>query len=256
MRQPKITLGLLVSMTALFAPVVGSAQSDFVTFKSQPSVSEVLSVLQGNVGQNENIILRQNGQRADTPNTAPTTRKAPRSGPQAPRSVAQSTIPVSPADDGNWVWMTTKVEFALASSEVLSSEMKVVETMGRALQEDTSLNVTISGHADARGSHAFNDRLSMTRAEAVRLHLISRFGIAPERLSLRWRGEREPLPLADPYADENRRVQFGVRKSVRPPIELQNDSENQGSSQNESDSKAVSDLLELLRNPGSVRTDE
>lgn len=63
----------------------------------------------------------------------------------------------------------------------------------------------IEGHTDARGAAAANQRLSLQRAQEVRLYLVT-LGVAPERLRAVGRGASEPVNRADPRAPENRRV--------------------------------------------------
>lgn len=63
----------------------------------------------------------------------------------------------------------------------------------------------IEGHTDASGHPAANQRLSLQRAQEVRLYLVT-LGVAPERLRAVGRGAREPVNAADPRAPENRRV--------------------------------------------------
>ena len=148
---------------------------------------------------------------------------------------------VSNPDDGNWKWIPTQVNFALNSSEFLSSKHDWVDTIGQAMLQDPTLVLAVSGHADALGSDGVNDALSYERAQAVKEYLVRSFGIAEDRLVLRWRGEREPLPGAAPMDPKNRRVQFGKRLAVAAAEERK-----------ESDTKAVADLLRLLRDEGNA----
>lgn len=66
----------------------------------------------------------------------------------------------------------------------------------------------IIGHTDSSGSSAYNERLSLLRAQEVRRHLISSCGIAGTMLKAIGLGETAPFNSADPRADENRRVEF------------------------------------------------
>ncbi|MCW5609668.1 MAG: OmpA family protein [Rubrivivax sp.] len=63
----------------------------------------------------------------------------------------------------------------------------------------------IEGHTDASGAPAANQRLSLQRAEEVRLYLVT-LGVAPERLRAVGRGASAPVNRSDPRAPENRRV--------------------------------------------------
>ena len=68
--------------------------------------------------------------------------------------------------------------------------------------------VFIEGHTDATGSEDYNQRLSRRRAAAVKQYLAQRHGIAPQRLRELGLGERQPIEGLDPFAPDNRRVQF------------------------------------------------
>ena len=68
--------------------------------------------------------------------------------------------------------------------------------------------MTIVGHTDAKGSEQYNQALSERRAGAVRAYLTAEFGVASEQLEIVGEGEREPVSGSDPYAADNRRVEF------------------------------------------------
>ena len=68
----------------------------------------------------------------------------------------------------------------------------------------------IVGHTDSAGSEAYNEKLSLLRAEEVKRFMINECGIAAERLLAVGVGERYPYNKADPRSDENRRVEFQV----------------------------------------------
>jgi len=69
-------------------------------------------------------------------------------------------------------------------------------------------SVMIQGHTDAVGSDFYNEELSQRRALAVKRYLVATHGIDPSRLRTMGVGKYEPLPGRDPFAPENRRVQF------------------------------------------------
>ena len=71
--------------------------------------------------------------------------------------------------------------------------------------------LTVVGHCDHIGGHAYNDALSQRRAAAVRDRLLAT-GLAPDRVVSEGRGKRQPI--ADNETAEgrqlNRRVEFHV----------------------------------------------
>ncbi len=66
----------------------------------------------------------------------------------------------------------------------------------------------IVGHTDSAGSAAYNERLSLLRAEEVKHHLVTDCGIAENRLEAIGMGENSLFDDSNPRADSNRRVEF------------------------------------------------
>ncbi|MBC8316527.1 MAG: OmpA family protein [Desulfobulbaceae bacterium] len=76
-------------------------------------------------------------------------------------------------------------------------------------------NTMLEGHTDSKGTHAYNDKLSLSRVTSVRQYLIDKFGVDAGRLSVRGAGEREPVASNDTAEgrQRNRRV-VAVIKAV------------------------------------------
>jgi outer membrane protein OmpA-like peptidoglycan-associated protein len=94
-------------------------------------------------------------------------------------------------------------------SAVLTHDARVqVEEIAAALQ-DASLQTyrfEVAGHADARGSDAYNLALSRARAEAV-VRELERLGVDGERLHSSGWGKRRPLAGMAPEDRRQRRVE-------------------------------------------------
>jgi len=73
-------------------------------------------------------------------------------------------------------------------------------------------DIVVIGHTDTVGGLAFNDRLSLARAERLREMMIG-LGIPSERITAAGRGKRELLvPTEDSISEpRNRRVEINVR---------------------------------------------
>jgi outer membrane protein OmpA-like peptidoglycan-associated protein len=73
-------------------------------------------------------------------------------------------------------------------------------------------DIVVIGHTDTIGGSAYNDRLSLARAERMRELLVAR-GVPANRIQVRGRGERELLvPTEDEVREpRNRRVEINVR---------------------------------------------
>ncbi|HYD57237.1 MAG TPA: OmpA family protein [Burkholderiales bacterium] len=81
-----------------------------------------------------------------------------------------------------------------------------------------NLEVVIAiGHADEIGSHEYNDKLSVRRAEAVKAYLVSK-GVEPNRVYTEGKGKRQPIASNKTKEGraKNRRVEIeviGTRRS-------------------------------------------
>ena len=102
------------------------------------------------------------------------------------------------------------IHFAYDSTEILPQSRPYLDSVGAMLRlpEARDKRVVIVGHTDASGSEQYNQVLSERRAATVRAYLTSEFGIAADRLEIEGEGEGDPITGSDPYAAQNRRVEF------------------------------------------------
>ena len=72
--------------------------------------------------------------------------------------------------------------------------------------------ISIEGHTDLRGNDAYNQTLSLRRAESVRSWLVAH-GVAAGRISATGAGESRPVRTGNTEADHqaNRRVEIRIR---------------------------------------------
>jgi OOP family OmpA-OmpF porin len=143
---------------------------------------------------------------APAPTAAPA--PAPTAAPAA-RPPAPTPAPQPPA--------ATKVTYA--ADAFFDFDKAVLKPEGRAKLDDLvgkvkdiNLEVIIAvGHTDSVGSDAYNQRLSVRRAEAVKAYLVSK-GIEKNRVYTEGKGEKQPV--ADNKTAEgrakNRRVEIEV----------------------------------------------
>jgi outer membrane protein OmpA-like peptidoglycan-associated protein len=68
--------------------------------------------------------------------------------------------------------------------------------------------VVIEGHTDAKGADSYNLKLSARRAASVKRYLTRTHGISARQLQVIGKGRLELLNPNEPFAPENRRVQF------------------------------------------------
>lgn len=88
---------------------------------------------------------------------------------------------------------------------------KIVDLM----KSNPSISIELSSHTDARGSDAFNNKLSQRRADAATKYIISK-GIAANRIIAKGYGKTKLLNKCVKCTDEehqmNRRTEFKVIK--------------------------------------------
>jgi outer membrane protein OmpA-like peptidoglycan-associated protein len=103
-----------------------------------------------------------------------------------------------------------EVFFAYDSSAILPQAIPKLITLGQALSDPRLKGSTflIGGHTDAKGSDAYNLRLSGERAAAVKRFLVDNFHVEPESLITLGFGEEQLQDPQDPFGGENRRVQI------------------------------------------------
>jgi OOP family OmpA-OmpF porin len=146
---------------------------------------------------------------------------APKAAPApaaAPAAAPKAAAPAAPAPAA-----ATKVTYA--ADAFFDFDKAVLKNEGKAKLDDLtgkvkgiSLEVIIAvGHTDSVGADAYNQKLSVRRAEAVKAYLVSK-GIEKNRVYTEGKGEKQPV--ADNKTKEgrakNRRVEIevvGTRKN-------------------------------------------
>lgn len=100
-----------------------------------------------------------------------------------------------------------RIGFDFDSSVLRDSEKDKLAALCAALSElDGTFRIV--GHTDAAGTDAYNEKLSLLRAEEVKRHLVGDCGIEAVRLEAVGVGKRFLYNADDPRSEENRRVEF------------------------------------------------
>ena len=136
---------------------------------------------------------------------------APRAAAPAPRAAAPAARPAPPPA------AATKVTYA--ADTFFDFDKSVLKADGKAKLDDLAgkvkainLEVIIAvGHTDATGSDAYNQKLSVKRADAVKAYLITK-GIEKNRVYTEGKGEKQPVAdnKTDAGRSKNRRVEIEV----------------------------------------------
>jgi len=140
------------------------------------------------------------------PKPAPPPAPKPAPVPEKPKPAPEKPKPVA-----------EKITFA--ADVFFDFDKSVIKPEGKSKLDDVSnkvrginLEVVIAiGHADSIGSDAYNQRLSVRRAESVKAYLVSK-GIEPNRVYTEGKGEKQPIAdnkTRDGRA-KNRRVEIEV----------------------------------------------
>ena len=102
------------------------------------------------------------------------------------------------------------VEFDSNSAVLKRKYVAALKDLRKRLKENSSLEVTIEGHADYRGSPAFNLALSRRRAIAVKSFLIRDKGVVAKHINIKAFGCTKPI-------DDNRTIK-GRQKNRRAVV--------------------------------------
>ena len=151
------------------------------------------------------------------PDLAPKPSAVPAPPPVAPAPVAKPAPAAKPKP------VAEKITFA--ADVLFDFDKATIKPEGRSKLDDlaskvkgVNLEVVIAiGHTDSIGEDAYNQRLSVRRAESVKAYLVSR-GIEPNRVYTEGKGEKQPVAdnkTRDGRA-KNRRVEIeviGTRKN-------------------------------------------
>lgn len=118
-------------------------------------------------------------------------------------AAAEEYTPVEAASQIN-----VQISFDFDSATLREDQKPKLANMCASMKVMDGTVFQIIGHTDSSGSAAYNERLSLLRAQEVRRHLIGDCGISEEAVKAIGMGETAPLNANDPRADENRRVEF------------------------------------------------
>ena len=99
-----------------------------------------------------------------------------------------------------------RVFFATNKSNLTTAARETLRKQAKFLRKNKSLNVTVEGHADERGTREYNLALGERRANAAKDYLMT-YGISSDRISVLSYGKERPVDSgSNPLAwSKNRR---------------------------------------------------
>jgi len=113
----------------------------------------------------------------------------------------------------------TQISFDTDSAEITHSSRRSIDAIAEALSAYPDVEITVIGHTDNYGTVAYNDNLSLMRANAVAA-LLRAGGVLGQNISSEGRGEREPLTRVAvggvPARIVNRRIELVIHQIDTP----------------------------------------
>ncbi len=113
--------------------------------------------------------------------------------------------------------VTLFVPYLFRGYELDDNSKSILEGYAKELSEQNS-TVTVIGHTGSKGRRAYNQELSLKRAETVKELLVD-YGVNEDRIMIEGRGESEPIAeRSNPAAGKlNKRIEIKVNV-MTPPI--------------------------------------
>jgi outer membrane protein OmpA-like peptidoglycan-associated protein len=110
----------------------------------------------------------------------------------------------------------SSVTFDTSSYAIKPSFAPVLDQLAQTLQQNPEVVAAVVGHTDSTGSAAYNQTLSVNRAQSVTGYL-AQHGVAPQRLSATGMGPNQPIADNNTEAGRaaNRRVEIYLRATAQ-----------------------------------------
>jgi outer membrane protein OmpA-like peptidoglycan-associated protein len=116
--------------------------------------------------------------------------------------------------EGIEVTFASGILYPFNSTEILPAGRTNLQELANSLQKYPNSDILIVGHTDSVGTEAYNQDLSLRRAQAASAYLQS-LGVPAARLQTSGRGESEPVQPNDTEEGRarNRRVEIAIYAS-------------------------------------------
>ncbi|MBS7690144.1 OmpA family protein [Pseudomonas lalucatii] len=108
------------------------------------------------------------------------------------------------------------VKFDFDKANVKQESYGDIKNLADFMNQYPQTTTTVEGHTDAKGSDAYNQKLSERRANAVREVLVNQYGVQGERVNAVGYGESRPV--ADNASDAGRAINRRVEAEVEAQI--------------------------------------
>jgi outer membrane protein OmpA-like peptidoglycan-associated protein len=127
------------------------------------------------------------------------------------RDLAGSGVDVVRQGDNITLNMPGNITFAFDSSNLQSQFYPVLDNVANTLNEYNQTVIEVAGHTDSVGDAAYNQNLSVQRAQSVANYLSGR-GVKQQRMIVTGAGETRPIASnsTDAGRAQNRRVEITI----------------------------------------------
>jgi len=131
--------------------------------------------------------------------------------PPPPPVVAQAPKPAPPPPVKKKI-VLRGVNFDFDKANIRPDAKPVLDEAIATLKQEGTVSIVAEGHTDSRGTDAYNQKLSLRRANAVRDYLVAG-GISANRISVEGFGESKPVASnkTDDGRAQNRRVELRIQ---------------------------------------------
>jgi OOP family OmpA-OmpF porin len=128
-----------------------------------------------------------------------------RSGPPSTETAPPPPAPTPQADEINFEW----VYFDYGEAALTPKTIAVLDETVKVLKENPTVSIELAGYTDAKGSDAYNLKLSQERVMSVHRYLTSE-GIEAHRLRIAAFGKEKPVGdnQSEQGRAQNRRVEI------------------------------------------------
>jgi OOP family OmpA-OmpF porin len=113
--------------------------------------------------------------------------------------------------------VTLNVEFDFDKSVIKKKYYEEIAKLAVVMKKYPDLKITLEGHTDNVGGLAYNEKLSQRRVDAVKKHLVEKFGIEASRLNAKGYGEIRPIAsnATKEGRQKNRRVEAAAEYIIK-----------------------------------------
>lgn len=134
--------------------------------------------------------------------------------PGGARSGCPSLIVVTARE----IRITQQIQFEFNRATIRPVSFPILDAVRDVLRDHGDIQLEIQGHTDNKGNSGYNQKLSQSRAEAVRQYLVSK-GIDGARLAAKGYGMTQPIVPNTSESNRalNRRVQFMRTEGTKAP---------------------------------------